>query len=274
MKKRMLIVTTIIIVMLNNGCNQTKQMTTPVPPTSPPIKIIDITVGTSEKLYMHRWALTNLNNKMIKSKAFLAFTPGQVNSLSGNTGCNNLKGSYTLTSFNTIKISPIATTKMACLLDDNTESEFLKAIAETDTWSATDKDLSFYKGTVLLAKFNAMTTQENSTGLQGNWELNYISGKRIAFEGLYPNKKPQVTFNLVTSEIMGNTSCNNFTSTYTLNAGSITIADPKKMTKMACQGEGENAFLDMMKKINRHSVSANTLNLLIGDVAVMRFEKK
>ncbi len=28
------------------------------------------------------------------------------------------------------------------------------------------------------------------------WELEYISGPRITFEGLYPSKKPQITFNV------------------------------------------------------------------------------
>jgi len=91
---------------------------------------------------------------------------------------------------------------------------------------------------------------------------------------LYPNKKPQITFDAAKNKVSGSTSCNKFNSSFTVNASSINIADPVTMTKMACAGDGENAFLNMMKKINKFSLSGNTLNLLIDDVAVMRFEKK
>ena len=46
------------------------------------------------------------------------------------------------------------------------------------------------------------------------------------------------------------------------------------MTMMACGGEGEKSFLEMLKKVNQYTQSGNTLTLLIGDIAVMSFEKK
>ena len=275
MKNTASILILIVFLIINIGCDNTKKTTNPTPVLPAPPKVIDITVGASEKLYAHKWELAMLNNKDVTSKAFLLFTPGQVNRMSGNTGCNNVGGSYTLTSYNTIKFSPLATTKMACMPDNSTtETDFLKALEQTDTWSANDTELSFYKGDLLLAKFNAAATSDNSTMLQGNWQLNYISGKRITFDGLYPDNKPQITFNFIKNEVSGNTSCNKFSSSFTVNANSINIADPKAITRMACAGEGESAFLEMIKKVNKYSVSGNTLNFLIGDIAVMRFEKK
>ena len=32
--------------------------------------------------------------------------------------------------------------------------------------------------------------------LSGTWKLFYITGPRIAFEGLYPNKKPQIKIDI------------------------------------------------------------------------------
>ena len=55
-------------------------------------------------------------------------------------------------------------------------------------------------------KFNVVTNTNITIGLQGNWELNYISGKKIAFEGLYPDKRPQITFDVVKNQVNGNTS--------------------------------------------------------------------
>ena len=35
-----------------------------------------------------------------------------------------------------------------------------------------------------------------TASLDGTWELNYVAGPRIAFNGLYPNNKPTITFDL------------------------------------------------------------------------------
>lgn len=124
------------------------------------------------------------------------------------------------------------------------------------------------------------TTSTNSEAtsmtakLAGTWELNYISGKRIAFEGLFPDKKPQVTFNLSENELGGNTSCNGFSSKILLDGNKITIAEPFAKTMMFCEGEAENTFLSMLKKVTSYSVKDNTLTFLMGDVAIMRFAKK
>ncbi len=42
-----------------------------------------------------------------------------------------------------------------------------------------------------------------------------------------------------------------------------------------CEGGGEEAFLNMLKKVNRYALTNDkTLTFLIDDVAVMRFAKK
>jgi heat shock protein HslJ len=44
---------------------------------------------------------------------------------------------------------------------------------------------------------------------------------------------------------------------------------------MACPGNGEKTFTEMLQKVNRYALSDdNTLNFLIDDVAVMRFVRK
>ncbi|MBE7171755.1 MAG: META domain-containing protein [Williamsia sp.] len=111
--------------------------------------------------------------------------------------------------------------------------------------------------------------------LSGAWELNYISGRRIAFEGLYPNKKPFVQFDQDAGRVSGNTSCNSFAGPFKINGSSISFAEPLATTRMACPGEGEQAFLDMLKKVNGYAITdGKVLTFLIGDVAVMRFAKK
>lgn len=106
-----------------------------------------------------------------------------------------------------------------------------------------------------------------------NWQLEYMSGPRIAFDGLFPDKKPEITFNKSTSEVTGNNSCNAYSASYTLNGTSISFGEPGPTTKMYC-GEGEKQFLSMMEKINTYSFDADgKLNLMINEVPMMRFKK-
>ena len=107
------------------------------------------------------------------------------------------------------------------------------------------------------------------------WELEYISGPRIAFDGLYPDKKPQITFNTTTNEVSGTASCNGYMAKYTSDGKSIAFGEPGPTTMMFCEGGGEQTFLQMMKKINNYAIDkAGKLNLNIGEVPMMRFKKR
>ncbi|MGJ8591146.1 MAG: META domain-containing protein [Aquaticitalea sp.] len=114
----------------------------------------------------------------------------------------------------------------------------------------------------------------NSDQLFGpTWQLEYMSGPRIAFDGLFPDKKPEITFNKTTNKVTGNNSCNGYSASYTLNGKSISFGEPGPTTMMYC-GEGEQQFLNMMSKINAYSFDADgKLNLMIDDVPMMRFKK-
>lgn len=105
------------------------------------------------------------------------------------------------------------------------------------------------------------------------WQLEYMSGPRIAFEGLFPDKKPELTFNKESNEVTGNSSCNGYSAPYTLNGMSISFGEPGPSTMMYC-GEGEQQFRNMMKKINAYSFDADgKLNLMLNEVPMMRFKK-
>ncbi|CAN5427839.1 hypothetical protein BH20BAC1_BH20BAC1_01510 [soil metagenome] len=58
---------------------------------------------------------------------------------------------------------------------------------------------------------------------------------------------------------MGNTTCNGFSSKFTMNENNISFADPLK-TMMFCEGGGEETFLNMLKKVNKYSL--NEIHLL------------
>lgn len=126
---------------------------------------------------------------------------------------------------------------------------------------------------LVFASCNCAKNQKPSNALFGStWELDYISGPRIAFDGLFPENKPQITF-VVNGEASGTSSCNGFSTTFTLSENSIKIEEPKAMTMRYCEGGGEQVFIQTMKKVNKYAVSSDRkLNLMIDDVPFMRFK--
>ncbi|HLP38904.1 META domain-containing protein [Lacibacter sp.] len=278
MKQTFFVLSISMLLLQAFSCKSSKPTSTTAPSTetNPIVNNAPNVTGGSELLYMYRWYLSEVNGKPVRSEggrsAHLLFSPGQVNTVAGFTGCNRLSGTFTLNGNHEIKFSPLAVTKMACLNDDKTESLFLPAISETNRWQIENNVLKFFNGQTVVATFTAV--EAATSKLDGNWELNYISGIRIAFEGLYPEKKPFIRFELGQSMISGNTSCNGFSSNYTMNGNSIRFA-PGISTMMACPGNGEKTFTEMLQKVNKYALSDdNTLNFMIDDVAVMRFVRK
>ena len=110
--------------------------------------------------------------------------------------------------------------------------------------------------------------------LAGTWELEFITGPRIAFSRLYPNKKPTSTFDTAAETVTGTDSCNGQSSDYTLDGSAIAFGEPGPTTLMYC-GQGERVFRDTLAKVDRASVdAAGKLVLSMGDVAMMRFQRR
>lgn len=126
---------------------------------------------------------------------------------------------------------------------------------------------------VVIVSCTATKNGSNNNLYNSIWELEYISGKRIAFDGLYPDKKPVISFNQTTGKITGNNSCNGYSADFKIDGNSITIGEPGPSTMMYC-GDGEPQFLNMMKKINAFNLDKEgRLNLMIGEIPMMRFKK-
>lgn len=113
--------------------------------------------------------------------------------------------------------------------------------------------------------------------LDGTWELNYITGPRIAFDGLYPNKKPTINFNTKENRVSGNNSCNSYTGKLNVTENKIDFTEPMTATKMMCMdGQGEQVFMNTLSKVTSYNITddGKTLNFISGDIATMRFTKK
>lgn len=135
------------------------------------------------------------------------------------------------------------------------------------------KIISLFAVLILLGSCMTMKKDSNNALSSNTWELEYITGPRITFEGLYPDKKPMITFDPSTKNVNGNSGCNGYSAPYTVSGSMISFGEPGLSTMMYC-GDGEQVFRNTMKKINKYSIGADgKLNLMMNDVVMMRFKK-
>ena len=116
--------------------------------------------------------------------------------------------------------------------------------------------------------------ESKTTSLEGKWELNFISGPKITFDGLYPNNKPTIVFDVLNNKISGNNSCNQYFGALILDGQKINFKDAKMgMTMMACQGNSDALYMETLKKIETYSISEDgkTLYFKMGNIDIMRF---
>lgn len=120
---------------------------------------------------------------------------------------------------------------------------------------------------------NCQSPDSGEAALYGpTWELEYITGARIAFEGLFPNNKPRLTFDGETKRVSGTDSCNGFSADFILEGKTLSFGENGPTTLRFCGGS-ERQFLDMMEKVDGFAIEDDKLNLLSGDLPVMRFKK-
>jgi heat shock protein HslJ len=128
---------------------------------------------------------------------------------------------------------------------------------------------------ILTLVLSGCSSLNNSIPLSNEtWELEYITGPKIAFDGLFPENKPQITFNTAKKEVSGTTGCNGFTTKYTLDGQTINFDENFPMTMRYCVGGGEQVFLKMIKEVNHYYIdNEGKLFLNKGDIPMLRFKK-
>ena len=220
-----------------------------------------------------KWQLIEINGQAVADQVNgkMPYLQLDEKSYSASGGCNGIGGDLTLSNNGRIKFAQGMSTMMACP-DMSIEQALSKNLIAADNYTVKDGILSLNKAKMApLAKFKLI--QDNKQALSGTWELDYISGPRIAFDGLYPNRKPTMTFDATSSKVSGNSSCNNYNMTFKTSGNTINFG-PVMSTKMACEGNGEATFFSTLEKVNTYSISENTLTFIMGDIAIMRFQRK
>ena len=112
--------------------------------------------------------------------------------------------------------------------------------------------------------------------LDGKWEANYIMNAPKALDELYPEGRPTIIFNTDQNGVSGNAGCNNFRGPVNIDDNKLGWQGELATTRKMCPDmAGEQIFLETLKKANAYSVTerGQTLNLIMGDMAVMRLTR-
>ncbi|MFT3683082.1 MAG: META domain-containing protein [Ferruginibacter sp.] len=253
-------------IILNTSCNNTKKAAETISKIS------------SNALFQSEWKLAEVQGAAVPevSLARLVLTPGQPNKVTGSTGCNIMTGSFTLGGADTIKFSPMAVTRRACLDEGagKTEQQFTDALSKVTSWRVTGNVLELKNAGTVVAKFNGQRpATANELKLNGTWELTYISGPKIAFDGLFPNRKPSILFVFPAPEASGFSGCNGYSCKVKVDGSKISFSDALH-TMMYCEGGGEQEYFKVLKTVTSYGIEGNVLTMNMGDVPVMKFTKK
>ena len=119
---------------------------------------------------------------------------------------------------------------------------------------------------------NKSTKSTAINSLEGKWVLSYVVGGN--FEMLYKNQKPFIIFDLKNGLVSGNNSCNSFSGSITVEGNKISYPQPFTQTLKACEGDGENIFMDALDKSKTFVFAdENTVDFIGGDLGMMQFKR-
>ncbi len=114
------------------------------------------------------------------------------------------------------------------------------------------------------------TSMHTESRLEGSWKLSYVASQGNSTKELYPEKLPEISFDVKNRRLNGYTGCNHFNGSFKLHESRMDLKGPFAMTRMMCGGEGERVFLKELEGVNTFEADEETLTLIAGDIAVMR----
>lgn len=109
--------------------------------------------------------------------------------------------------------------------------------------------------------------------LHGSWTLEKVYGAKEPFKILFPNKVPDITFDLKTNTLNGNNGCNSYNGPFELKNGILKIGDMMS-TRMYCEGVKESLFMTTLKMANSYKMEKNDLVLMLDNEDLMSFTPK
>ena len=189
------------------------------------------------------------------------FAEGMV---TGSTGCNRFRGSYTLDG-DSLELGEVAMTAMACPPPaDAVEREYAGALESVRAWRTEGDELVLLDGDgadLLTFRVATPVGSWQATAFQGDAVSSLVAGTEITADFAEDGS------------LSGSAGCNTYRTTYTTDRGGIEIEAPAA-TKKACAEpeeimEQEAAFLTALPTAARYEVAGPTLSLLTAEGTIV-----
>lgn len=107
------------------------------------------------------------------------------------------------------------------------------------------------------------------TSLNGEWFLQPVLASDTA-----AGKFPSIKFNVAKGTFTGHTGCNRMSGSFKRTDTSLTINENITLTKMACTGYNEAAFLKTLLNTNRYKREDDVLVLMFDQTQLSRWTRK
>ncbi|WP_299430238.1 META domain-containing protein [uncultured Meiothermus sp.] len=226
------------------------------------IKIAQIALAQSPSLDGTRWVLSSyaLGSRFAQVSpaqgATLEFTQGRAG---GFNGCNSFGGTYTQEG-SKLSLGALVQTIKACPNPlDRLERDYHRSLAQVRSFALTSGVLRLKNQA---GKTILIFAQARPQGLQGReWRVTALNtGSAVVSVAA----GPQPTASFVGGRLSGNSGCNQFSATYTLNNFSLQVG-PVTSTRRACLDEQthqqEIAFLQALENVVSFRIVGNQLTL-------------
>lgn len=218
-----------------------------------------------------QWKLVQLNGMSVgeASAAYLQIDEAAAR-FTGNAGCNRMFGTA-IVQRNRINFSGIGTTRMACR-DRRTqrlETDFVRALGRVDRFEKRGNVLNLYIRRRLVIRLEAPMKQspvepQPGTGLEDKkWVLESIGNTPVSRLG----RTAFVVFDDSKRSAGGNSSCNVFGGSYSVNGSDLKITDVVATMRACIEDDRmriEREFLDGLRNTNRYEIDRNKLLLFQG----------
>lgn len=250
----------LVCALLLSSCAVKKQMSSAAP---------------NDLLLNNKWQVIELSGKKINKEVngktpYLSFDI-EDSHYAIITGCNTMSGAFTLAE-NNIKLKNGMSTMIYC--DDmSVEDGFKSILMAIEKFKIEGTHLHLLDArNAVVAKLELIDSSANASVENTSWKLSFLADSPLGFNEMFGDNIPVLNF-LADGQLSGNSSCNAFRASYTVQENVLKIADVMS-TKMMCPTiKGEQLFLKTLEKVNKYSEAGKTLHLMIDDVVVMRFNK-
>jgi heat shock protein HslJ len=110
----------------------------------------------------------------------------------------------------------------------------------------------------------------SSFALNGEWEMDYLSGPKIMLEW---RKMPTLNFDIAQNRVSGTDGCNRIMGSFKLSDNSGLSFSQMAGTMMACPDNNADFFNRALSKVNRFRIMNGKLELLSGEGLLVRMRR-